>query len=75
MRLSNNNRLRIVQIYSMHKLKFSKNKFEIIKNLALEEGIQISVLSVRNLIKKWLETGKILFLLKLKLINCKIETK
>ena len=59
----------------MHKLKFSKNKFEIIKNLALEEGIQISVLSVRNLIKKWLETGKILFLLKLKLINCKIETK
>ena len=59
----------------MHKLKFSKNKFEIIKNLALEEGIQISVLFVRNLIKKWLETGKILFLLKLKLINCKIETK
>ena len=57
MRLSIEKRLRVVQIYEKNHLCFCKNRFEKLRELAESEDIIISVLGLRNIIKKWQTLG------------------
>ena len=57
MKLSIEQRSRIIQLYGDNNLHFGKNKFEKLKKLAENENIIATKLAFRKLISKWLSTG------------------
>ena len=59
MRLSVENRLRLVNIYNKNKLMLTKNKYDRLSYLAAKEEIYISSCRSRDIIAKWEETGSI----------------
>ena len=50
-------RSRLVTLYENHDLHFERGRFKILKTLAIHEGIICSQLGIRNLIRKYHETG------------------
>ena len=70
MRLSIEKRLRVVQIYEQNQLCFSKNRFEKLRELVCSENIIISVIGLRNIIKKLQTSGLYLILSFKKSIWC-----
>ena len=57
MRLDLGKRLRLVTLYENHDLNFERGRFKILKNLAIHESIIFSEIGIRNLIRKYHETG------------------
>ena len=50
-------RFRVIDIYNNENFRFCKNKFERLKILAANEGIEASSFSLRRLIRKWQQTS------------------
>ena len=57
MRLDLAKRSRLVNLYENHDLHFERGRSKILKTLAIHEGIICSELGIRNLIRKYHETG------------------
>lgn len=57
--LTNDERLRVVELYMKYDLENKRSKFEKLSDYALEENIQISSRRARDLILKWKETGSV----------------
>ena len=53
MRLSVENRLRLVNIYNKNKIMLTKNKYDRLSYLAAKEEIYISSRRSRDIIAKW----------------------
>ena len=60
MRLSIEKRLKIVKIYNENQLHLVKGRFFVLKALAEQEKIFVSIFSLRKLIRKWIRTSKII---------------
>ena len=56
MRLSIEQRIRIVYLYVINKLEIVKNRFEVLRELAQKEDICVSKLTLFKTIKKWQTT-------------------
>ena len=56
MRLSTEQRIRIVYLYVINKLEIVKNRFEVLRELAQKEDICVSKLTLFKTIKKWQTT-------------------
>ena len=59
MRLSLDQRLRIINLYHKHDLQFTKNKFNCLSELAAKEDILITSRGLVNLVNKWHKTGSV----------------
>ena len=59
MRLSVENRLRLVNIYHKNNLMLTKNKYDRLSYLAAKEQIFITARRSRDIIAKWEQTGSI----------------
>ena len=57
MRLSIQNKIRVVTIYFSCFLQFMKNRFGLLRQLAAEEDIETSEKSMRRIVQRWEETG------------------
>jgi hypothetical protein len=62
MRLSIENILIFVRIYHDKKLWREKGRIKRLKSLSKKEGIRATQKTFRNLINKWLENGKKIFI-------------
>ena len=56
MRLSTEQRIRIVYLYVINKLEIVKNRFEVLRELTQKEDICVSKLTLFKTIKKWQTT-------------------
>ena len=56
MRLSTEQRIRIVYLYVINKLEIVKNRFEVLRELSRKEDICVSKLTLFKTIKKWQTT-------------------
>ena len=66
MRLSIQNKIRVVTIYLNVNLHLMKNRFAILKQLAAGEDIETSEKSLKRIVQRWQETGSFL---KISLLN------
>ena len=53
-------RLRVVTLYFQNKLKFTRGRFTTLMDLAKNEGIDVSVRSVRRIVSHWEATGSVI---------------
>ena len=69
MRLSIQNKIRVVTIYLNGNLHLMKNRFALLKQLAAGEDIETSEKSLKRIVQRWQETGSFL---KISLLNNKV---
>ena len=69
MRLSIQNKIRVVTIYLNVNLHLIKNRFALLKQLAAGEDIETSEKSLKRIVQRWQETGSFL---KISLLNNKV---
>ena len=69
MRLSIQNKIRVVTIYLNVNLHLMKNRFALLKQLAAGEDIETSEKSLKRIVQRWQETGSFL---KISLLNNKV---
>ena len=61
MRLCINKRWRLVHLFETHNLHLVKNKFGKLRDIGLQEGINLSKRGCQDLINKWRTYGDFLF--------------
>ena len=59
MRLTIEKRLRVVSLYSDHKLHFTLKKYSKLRQLALQENINTSENTLKKVIQRWRYTGNV----------------
>ena len=58
MRISIQNKIRVVTIYLNVNLHFKKNRFKILRQLAANEDIETSEQSMKRIVQRWQSTGR-----------------
>ena len=58
MRISIQNKIRVVTIYLNVNLHFKKNRFKILRQLAANEDIETSEQSMKLIVQRWQSTGR-----------------
>jgi len=59
MKLSNDNRLRVIHLFYQNKLEKSKGRFAELSRIAALDGIEINRNNAGILVRKWQQTGSV----------------